>query len=69
MNNKILKQVEDIQRKEREIISLVMNRDSLQSKILELNDMMANIKESISFREAELSIMYFELKKLLTEDK
>ena len=69
MNNKILKQVEDIQRKEREIISLVMNRDSLQSKISELNDMMANIKESISFRESELSILYFELKKLLTEDK
>jgi len=30
---------------------------------------MTNIKESISFREAELSAMYFELKKLLTEGK
>jgi len=69
MNNKILKQVEDIQRKEREIISLVMNRDNLQSKISELNDMLVNTKESISFRESELSILYIELKKILTEDK
>ena len=69
MNNKILKQVEDIQTKEKEIVSLTMNRDNLQSKISELNNMMTNIKESISFREAELSTMYFELKKLLTEDK
>ena len=69
MNNKIIKQIEDIQRKEKEIVSLIMNRDNLQSKISELNDMLVNTKESISFRESELSILYIELKKILTEDK
>jgi hypothetical protein len=69
MNDKVIKAVEKIQKKELRVFELLKYRDIKQGEVAICSNELNNIKGQIITANDELSKMYVELRELFLEDR